>query len=149
MKRRPNVEDIVATAAREVATGAGRTPLASRPPAPRPAPRVSGPEIIGFDTNGAMTGGMETNPQSVIRGGPSMLITIVTEDVASADSTFQIRLNGVLSGDVITLLSGAAEVYHIQSLATVPQDKVRLACLTAGAGLGDPGGMGGHIQING
>jgi hypothetical protein len=144
VKRRPSVTERSLGAAGQVGHGAGRTPLATRHPQPLPAPSVGGGEVWPFHNSGVMSAG-RTNPQSVLRGGSVVVITIVADDVASADSTFQFVLNGTLTGDVITLPSGDSEAYWIQGVDTVPRDKINLECLTAGSGLGN---VGGHIRIN-
>jgi hypothetical protein len=144
VKRRPTAEERALAAGRQVGHGAGRTPLATRHPEPLPAPHVSGGEVWPFHNSGPMSAG-RTNPQSVLRGGSVVIITIVADDVAGVDSTFQFVLNGTLTGDVITLASGDSEAYWIQGVDTVPRDKINLECLTAGSGLGN---LGGHIRIN-
>lgn len=149
MKRPLSQGERTAVLGRQLAAGIGASHLAKRPPPVPPPPAGVRDEILHFSFDGVLSDGMETNPQSVRRGGRGVVVTLVTDDAASGSSTFQIRLNGTLTGDVMTLASGDTELYHIQPMDIAPRDKLRLACLTAGSGLGDPGGGGGHIQING
>jgi hypothetical protein len=127
------------------AGGIGNNPLAA------PVPVVTTPvihrvnDVIPIANSGPMSVGRST-PWHVIRGGSSLVTVITARDVASGDSTFQWRLNGTLTGNVITLLSGGAVVYDIQAITTAPHDVVDLECLTAGTGLGNLGGRG---ELNG
>jgi len=145
VKRRLPIEERALAAASQVALGAGRTPLATRPtPSPVPSTLRTN-EVIPIANAGTMAVGRST-PWDVLRGGSSLVTVIRARTSASGSSTFRWRLNGTLTGDTITLPSGDNYVANIQAFATVPGDELDLECLTVGTGLAD---VGGRAEING
>lgn len=124
--------------------GGGRSAIVAPEPRPlrtlRTAPTD---ELVPIANAGAMATGRST-PYYVRRDRRVRVVLIAARTAGSGDSTFQLRVGGTLTGDVITLPSGDNTV-EVDPGVDVPGGTViDLEALTVGAGLAD---VGGHIAL--
>lgn len=90
-----------------------------------------------------------SSPYPLRRGGQlvAVLLYVPIGAEPTDDSTFQVRINNVAVGNVITLAAGEASVNeYVGNVRGVAGDGVSLEVLTAAADLAD---LGGHMVFKG